>query len=106
VRKIELEVQEQGTVILPRMLLPNGKKHDKKESGPGTRTLDALDTFVILLLYIKEPSRGLPSYAAHLYHFTGTVVSESVLCCFFKEAYAFTASLHSLNLIPLDKFRP
>ncbi len=106
VRKIELEVQDQGTVILPRMLLPNGKKRDKKESGPGARTLDALDTFVILILYIKEPSRALPSYVAHLHHFTGTVVSKSVLCRFFKEAYPFTASLHRPNLIPLDKFRP
>ena len=45
-------------------------------SGPGTKTLDALDTFVILILYINEPSRGLPSYAVHLHDFTGTVVSE------------------------------
>ena len=88
------------------MLLPNGKKLDKKESGLGTKTLDAPDTLVILLLYINEPSRGLSSYAAHLHHFTGTVVNESMLSQFFKEAFPFTASLHHPNLIPLDKFRP
>ena len=98
-------MQQRGSVVSPNMLLPNGKKWDKKESGPGTKTLDALDTFVILILYINEPSRGLPSYAAHLHHFTGTVVSESVLSRFFKEAFPFTASLHRPNLIPLDKFR-
>jgi len=96
-------VQQRGSVVSPNLLLPNGKKWDKKASGPGTKTLDVLDTFVILRLYINNPSRGLPSYAAHLHHFTGTVVSESVLSRFFKEAFPFTASLHCQNLIPLEK---
>ena len=99
-------MQQRGTLVSPNMLLPNGKKRDKKESGPRTKTTDALDTFVILLLYINEPGRGLPFYAANLHHFTGTVVSESVLSRFLWSAFPFTASLHRPNLIPLDKFHP
>jgi len=55
--------------------------------GAGSRTLDELDTFIIIFLYMDEPSRGIPTYAAWLHNFSGTLVSKSVLRRFFKEAF-------------------
>ena len=74
VQKIEQEMYQQGPVVLSNMLLSNGKKRDKKESGSGTKTLDVLNTLLITLLYINKSSRDchlmLPSCITLLEHWS------------------------------------
>ena len=100
VRKVLKELQQHGKVLTPE------EKTSYSNSGPGARKLDEIDTFVILLLYLEEPSRSLHSYALWLHHYTGTQVSNTLLCRFFKEAFPFSGGLYRPNLIPFDKFRP
>ena len=56
VNKVEMELQQYG-----RVLVPNDKIRQRNDVGPGSKTLDELDTFVILSLYHDEPSRSLRS---------------------------------------------
>jgi len=56
VKKIEGEILTNG-----RGLHPEEKKQEWK-IGPGANTIDALDSFVLLRLYLMEDSRTLPSY--------------------------------------------
>ena len=100
VRKILTELVEHGE------LLPPDQKRRHKTSGPGAKTLDEIDAYVILLLYMEEPSRGLHKYALWLEYFTGTRVSTSVLSRFFNDAFPYGGGLYRPNLIPYDKFRP
>ena len=101
VNKVEMELQQYG-----RVLVPNDKIRQRNDVGPGSKTLDELDTFVILSVFHDEPSRSLRSYASWLHYFVGTVVSDSTLCRFFKEAFPFSAGLYRPNIIPYDKFKP
>jgi hypothetical protein len=82
VHKIENEIDRHD-----RVLSPTVKITKQLDSRPGSRTLDELDTFIIIFLYMDEPSRGIPTYAAWLHNFSGTLVSKSVLRRFFKEAF-------------------
>ena len=56
VNKVEKELQQHG-----RVLVPSDKIRQLNHVGPGSKTLDELDTFVILSLYHDEPSRSLRS---------------------------------------------
>ena len=71
VRKIEDELTEYG-----RVLEPNEKPRQYENIGPGSRTLDELDAFIILQLYLDDPSHGLPSYVRWLKQLVGTEVSR------------------------------
>ena len=66
VRKILTELVEHGE------LLPPDQKRRHMTSGPGAKKLDEIDAYVILLLYMEEPSKGLHTYALWLEYFTGT----------------------------------
>ena len=66
--------------------------------------LDEVDMFVVLVLYMEEPSRSLRSYASWLQHYTGTQVSTTVLGQLFKVAFPFSGGPYHPNLIPFDKF--
>lgn len=72
--------------------------------GPSSWTLNDLDIFIIMILYMDEPSHGLPTYVVLLHFFSGTLVSEGVLSHFFKKAFPFRAVLCHPNLIPYDEF--
>jgi len=101
VRKVEKELLDYG-----RVLAPNEKPRHCKYKGPGSKTLDEFDTWIILQLYLAEPSRCLPSYVRWLKQLIGTEVSESTISRFFKEAFPYSATLRRPNLVPFDKFRP
>ena len=101
VNKVEKELQQYG-----RVLVPNDKIRQQNHVVPGSKTLNELDTFIILSLNHEEPSHSLRSYASWLHYFVGTVVSDSPLCRFFKKAFLFSAGLCCPNIIPYDKFKP
>lgn len=101
VGKVEKELIEYGHVLAPEEMV-----RKNKDVGVGSKILDELDAWVILNLYLEEPSRGLPSYVALLKELVGTVVSRSTVSRFFKEAFPYSATFHRPNLIPMDKFRP
>jgi len=101
VRKIEKELSEYG-----RVLAPNEKHRQYEQTGPGSKTLDEFDAWVILQLYLDDPSRSLPSYVRWLEQLVGTQVSESTMSRFLKEAFPYSATFHRPNLVPYDKFRP
>lgn len=71
VSKIVTKLVEHGK------LLPPDQKRWHTKSGPGAKKFDEIDAFVVLILYMKQPSRGLHTYALWLEHFTGSQVSES-----------------------------
>jgi hypothetical protein len=50
-----------GNVLIPEECRRHGN------SGPGARMLDEVDMFVVLVLYMEEPSRSLRSEASALY---------------------------------------
>jgi hypothetical protein len=56
VRKIEQELVVHGRVLHPKDLRSN-----RNSIGPGARTIDEMDAFVLLLLYLVEESRTLPN---------------------------------------------
>jgi hypothetical protein len=56
VRNIENEMVVHGRVLHPKEL------QQDRIIGPGARTLDELDAFILLLLYLVKESRTLPNY--------------------------------------------
>ena len=99
--KVEMELQQYG-----RVLVPNDKIRQRNDVGPGSKTLDELDTFVILSLYHDEPSRSLRSYASWLHYFVGTVVSDtpsvdsSKMPSHLVLVYTVPTSFHMINSNP------
>ena len=93
-------------------LLQGGRIQDLKKSkrdvarGPGAKTLDVVDTHVLLALRAEEPSRSLASYCRHLHAITGTCVSPSVISRFFNCGFEFKAGMRKPSLVPYDKFKP
>jgi hypothetical protein len=73
---------------------------------PGVCTIDELDSFILLLLCLEEPSRTLASYKHHLQSFTGREVSKSAVSRFFNHAFSIKGGLRQPNLVPCDKFKP
>jgi hypothetical protein len=100
VRKIESELHIHGRVMDPRELPQN------RHLGPGIYTIDELDSFILLMLYLEEPSRTLASYKHHLQSFTGREVSKSTISRFFNHAFPIKGGLRQPNLVPYDKFKP
>jgi hypothetical protein len=91
---------EYGRVVNPRLI------EGHYAVGPCAKTMDSLDVWVCLQLYLQEPSRTLPSYCKLLYHITGTAVSESTMSRFFLGFFPFRGSLRKPTLTPYDKFKP
>jgi hypothetical protein len=91
---------EYGRVVDPRLI------EGHYAVGPCAKTMDSLDVWVCLQLYLQEPSRTLPSYCKLLYHITGTAVSESTTSRLFLGFFPFRGSLRKPTLTPYDKFKP
>jgi len=100
VAKVENELLIFGRVIHPK------KIQQKRQVGPGASTIDSLDAFVLLMLYLEEPSRSLPSYTEYLFLLTGSIVSESTVSRFWNHAFPIRGGLRKPNMIPFDKFKP
>lgn len=100
VEKIRLEYVLHGRVLKPSEILLN-KDVDR---GVGSKTLDEFDRFILLQLYVDEPSRSLKSYRDHLCDYTGTLVSTSTISRFFLESMVYKGGFAKPNLIPIDKF--
>ena len=83
-------------------------RRNKEEQQIWTRCkeLDEIDAFVVLLLYMEEPSWGLHTHALWLEHFTGMPVSDSFNSRFFDNAFPISVGLYCPNLSPFDKFCP
>jgi hypothetical protein len=67
---------ENELVVFGRVIHPK-KIQQKHQFGPGANTIDSLDAFVLLMLYLEEPSQSLSSYAEYLFLFTGSTFTES-----------------------------
>ena len=65
VRTFAGEVEQHGKALLP------DQKGRHTDSEPGAKELDEIDTFIILLLYMEEPSLGLMTW--HMPH--GCIIS-------------------------------
>jgi transposase len=100
VKKLENEMHNHGRVLHPK------EKKQKRKIGPGANSLDTFDSFVLLVLYLIEDTRTLPSYAENLFLLTGAQVSESTISRFFNHAFPIKGGLRKPNLVPYDKFRP
>ena len=98
-RKIEAELQEHGRILQPPEI-------QHRRIGPGSRTLDEIDSAVLMILYLEEPSRSLRSYVDWLEGLTGTTVSQSTVSRFFLHAFPHRGGFCRPNLVPFDKFRP
>ena len=101
IKKIEKEMEKYGRVLRIE------EKYQVREGpvGPGSASINELDSFILLMLYFDEPSRILPSYVEWLQILSGTVLSECTVSRFFKGAFPYRASLYRPNLVPFDKFR-
>ena len=99
--KVVREVKTQGRVVDPKTVL-----RPARAVGPGAKTIDEIDAFVLLVLYLEEPSRTAQSYVDSLYFFVGTTVSSSTISRFFNHAFPIRGSLVKPNLVPFDKFKP
>ena len=102
VAKIRDELLFYGRVLKPSEIMDN-RNIDR---GPGARTLDEFDRFVLLQLLDENPTRTLRSYAEGLEEYTGKKVSQSVICRWFLEAFPVTGGMVKPNLVPYDKFKP
>jgi transposase len=102
VKKIETELNEHGRVLHPSEVYSNREQ----EGGPGSRSLDDIDSAVLMFLYLEEPSRQLSSFCQWLHFLTGTCVSESTVSRFFNHGFPIRGGLCRPNLVPIDKFKP
>ncbi|KAL7534650.1 hypothetical protein ACHAXR_006021 [Thalassiosira sp. AJA248-18] len=103
VRKIEKELLGNDGMILHPSAIQANRPGPR---GPGSRTLDDIDSAVILFLYLDEPSRSLADYVNTLGLLTGTVASKSTISRFFTDAFPHRGGMCRPNLVPFDKFRP
>jgi hypothetical protein len=97
--KINNEMCNHGRVLYP------DEKKQKGKIGPGANSLDALDTFSLLVLYLTEDTRTLRSYAENLFLLTGMQVSESTISRFFNHAFPIKGGLRKPNLVPCGGLR-
>jgi len=102
VEKIRLELLHHGRVIPPSEII----KNRDGPRGAGSKSLNEFDRFVLLQLYLEEPSRSLSNYVHWLHEYTGTVVSRSTISRFFLTSFEYRAGFVKCNLYPQDKFRP
>ena len=102
VRKIEKELRLHDKILdsTDPILL------QRRATGPGAKTIDGLDAFIVLQLYEAEPSRRLESYREELLLMTGTDVHESTISRFFwghshiKVDYVNQTLFHLINFVP------
>ena len=72
--------------------------------GRGSMKLSMVDQFFLLGLYDTDPGRPLYSYVNELYEFSGTKVSTSTICKWFKYSFNFKASCRKPSIFPAQKF--
>ena len=89
VKKIEGELLNVGHVVSPEEVI----QERNQLSGPGSKTLDEIDSFVLYSLYQKQPTRSLASYVNWLYYYTGTIVSKSTVSRFFRHGFLIRGGL-------------
>ena len=73
--------------MIEREYLETGGSLINLARGPGAKTLDKLDMVVLMFSYFDVPTQCNGSYVEHLFAYTGTVVSESVVSCFFNHGF-------------------
>jgi hypothetical protein len=100
--KVAKEIECRGTVVDP------STAYDEREvpRGPGSKSFDTRDCFVLLFLYLTEPSRTLSDYVHWLAYYTGTIVDRSTVSRWFLHAFPISGGLLRVNQVPIDKFKP
>ena len=102
IKKIEKEKEKYGRVLTIQEILQNREG----PVGPGLVSINKLELFVFIMLYLDEPSQILSSYVEWLQIFAGTVVCQTTVAGFFKEAFPYRDGLYRPNLVQYHKFRP
>jgi hypothetical protein len=92
-------IENDGNIIHPKRI------KQKRKIGPGVNTFDDMDMFVLLFLYLDEPSRSNFSYVERLYCITGTLTSTATVSRWFNKAFPISGGFRKPNLAPLDKFK-
>lgn len=100
-KKVERELICHGEIIQPCL---SGRCYNSE--GPGAKTLNNIDFFVLLYLHLEEPSWSLPSHKENLFLMAGTTIHESTLCRFWLNAFPTKGGFFRPNSIPIKKFKP
>ncbi|KAL3795065.1 hypothetical protein HJC23_006386 [Cyclotella cryptica] len=87
-KKVASEIESSGRVIDPSEVY---QTRDVPR-GPGSIAMDQTDCFVLLFLYLEEPSRTLSQYVNLLAVLTGTLVDRSTISKWFKDAFRYRGS--------------
>ena len=103
VKKVRDEIMAEGRVLPPEEVYE--RRSERVPSGPGSRTLDNDDCFVLYQLYRKDPSRSLRSYVNWLYYYTGAVVSKSTVSRWFNHGFDIKGGFRRADIVPRDKFK-
>ena len=101
-KKVADEMETEGAVVDPA----ESYKGRTIQRGPGSKSLDSRDCFILMYLYLEEPSRTLSDYAHWLCYYTGTLVDRSTISRWFLDAFPISGRLCSVDKVPIDKFRP
>jgi hypothetical protein len=99
VKKVWDEVLR-GEIVDPRNIKQG------RDQGPGVKTFNEFDHWVLLFLYLHEPSRSNGSYVDNLYAITGTGTSKTTISRWFKDFFPINGGFRKPNLVPVDKFKP
>ena len=105
-RKFVAKVRDE-LLLHDRVLKPSEITDNRNiDRGPGARTMNDFDRFVLLQLLDEDPTRTLKSYAKGLEYYTGSRISTSTICRWFLYAFPVRGGLVKPNLVPYDKFKP
>jgi hypothetical protein len=81
VTKVEKELMRFGKVLHPDMI------KQKWWYGPDANTIDSLDAFILLMMYLDEPTRSLGTYMEILFRLTGCSALEYTISHFWARAF-------------------
>ena len=107
VNKIQFELFTRGRVLHPKEVkqIIKARRKASGDDGVGSRSIDNVDRYVLLQLYLKEPHRTLQSYQDWLTYYTGSRPSRSTISNYFLRAFPHRAGFVKPNLVPYDKFK-
>lgn len=107
VNKIQFELFTRGKVLHPKEVkqIIKAKREESGDAGVGSKTIDNVDRYVLLQLYLKEPHRTLQSYQDWLTYYTGSRPSRSTISNYFLRGFPHRAGFVKPNLVPYDKFK-
>jgi hypothetical protein len=87
-------------------VLHSDKMGKSRKHGPVTMTLDEVNSFILLILYLEELCQATKSYTEWLQFVTGTTVSKSTVSRVINHGFPICGGFRKPNMVPFDKFCP